>query len=81
MSNPNHTAYVSDATLGKLFKMSGSKIRQLCRERFDQAKQKTLPLQEQMRHVRQKNERQRWGMRFLKDHEVRWMTSSSTLKA
>ena len=33
-----------------------------------------------MQHVRQKNERQRWGIRFLKDHEIKWITSSNTLR-
>ena len=33
-----------------------------------------------MRLVRERNERQRWGYRFLKAHEVKWLTSSSTLR-
>ena len=77
----NHTAYASNATLGKIFGVSGSKIRLLCLRRFEQLRQKSLPLQEQMQFIRQKHERQRWGIRFLKDHEVKWMTSSNTLRA
>ena len=34
VSEANHTTYVSNATLGKVFGCSGSKVRQLCLRRF-----------------------------------------------
>ena len=34
-----------------------------------------------MNHVRQEQDRQRWGYRFLKPHEIKWITSRSTLRA
>ena len=46
VSDHNNMAYVGNATLGKIFKVSGSKIRQLCLERFEQARLKSLPLGE-----------------------------------
>ena len=40
------TAYVSDRVLGRIFKASGSKIRQLYTQRFEANKVKLLPLME-----------------------------------
>ena len=34
VTHGHHTAYASNATLGRIFKVSGSRIRQLCLERF-----------------------------------------------
>ena len=80
VSEANHAAYATNATLGKIFKVSGGKIRQLCQERFEKARQKSLPLQEQMQKIKEKNDRRQWGFRFLKPHEVAWIISSNTLK-
>ena len=42
---------------------------------------KELPLLEQLAYARQKHDRRRWGYRFLKPHEIQWLTSSGTLRA
>ena len=34
-----------------------------------------------MQLAKEKHERKRWGFRFLKPHEIEWMTSSETLRA
>ena len=33
-----------------------------------------------MQQVREQHERKRWGYRFLKEHEIAWITSSATLR-
>ena len=42
---------------------------------------KNLSLLEQLAYVRQKHDRKRWGYRFLKPHEIQWLTASGTLRA
>ena len=41
--------YTSNAALGKIFKVSASKIRQLYMTRFESGRRKSLPLMEQLR--------------------------------
>ena len=53
VTDGKHTAYASNATLGKVFRVSGSKIRQLIQQRFEKLRQKSLPLQQQMQYLRQ----------------------------
>ena len=53
VTDGNRVAWASNALLGKIFGASGNKIRQLCLSRFEQIKRKSLPLQEQMRQIRQ----------------------------
>ena len=35
VTSDKNVAYVSNASLGKLFKVSANKIRQICKERFE----------------------------------------------
>ena len=49
--------------------------------RFEAVRRKQLPLLKRLRLPPKHAGRQRWGLRFLKKHEVEWATSSSTLRA
>ena len=40
VTDGNHTAYATNATIGKLFGVSGNKIRQLCLDRFGKIRRK-----------------------------------------
>ena len=55
----------SNAALGKVFQVSGTKIRQLYTERFAEFRGKALPLLERLRLPAKHEGRQRWGYRFL----------------
>ena len=39
-----------------------------------------VPLLQQMSQMLGKYSRQRWGLRFLKEHEIQWIISENTLK-
>lgn len=75
----NHKSYVSNAILGKLFKCSDSKIRQLYLKRFHDIAMKKMPLLIQMQNAKNDEGRKQWGIRFLKAHQIRWATQASTL--
>ena len=81
VNSANHTAYATYNKLGKVFGISGSRIYHLIKTRFEEKHQEQLPFVQRLRLMRQKHERQRWGYRFLKTHEIEWITSSSTLRA
>ena len=71
---------MNNRVLGKIFGVSASKIRQLYMGRFESLKRKDLSgflknLQEQTAR-----NRKRYGLRFLKQHEISWITSSETLR-
>ena len=72
-------AYISDAVLAKIYKCSPAKIRQLYMARFAKTHLKDKSLIEQLQHAREQHDRQRWGYRFLKQHEIQWLTSATTL--
>ena len=80
VTTPGHPAYMSNAALGKLFKCSHSHIRRQYLERFRKYQMQTAPLLQQMQSMLDKYTRQRYGLRFLKDHEIRWIVSPDTLK-
>ena len=73
-------SYVSDRLLGKPYKVSASKIRQLYMARFTAIKAKQMPLPERLRQFQKEPPRERYGLRFLKPHQIKWLTSSSTLR-
>ena len=73
---PSHVPFWK---LGKIFKCSGGLVRRLIQTRFKTILRSKLPLIEQMKQTREANERERYGYRFLKEHEVRWMTDKKTL--
>ena len=79
MDTPHHRSYASNKLLGKLFGCSGSKIRQLYMARFDAIRMRQQPLLEQIRHVRNIQDRQNFGYRYLKPHEIKWLTSGASL--
>ena len=74
-----HQAFVSNKTLGKIFKCSQSQIRRLYMSRFEKHALKNKPLLEQMQQARDQQDRMRWGYRFLKQHEIQWLISADTL--
>ena len=73
-------AFVSNKDLAKLFKVSESQIRRLYLERFRRNQMQKAPLLQQMSSMFTRWSRQRWGLRFLKDHEIQWIISANTLK-
>ena len=75
-----HLSYVSNRKLGKIFKCSGSKIRQLYTARFESREQKDLSSFLRSQQERSPLTRKRYGLRFLKKHEISWITSSDTLR-
>ena len=80
VATPKHTSYASDRVLGKIFGVSGSQIRRLYRARFERERSRSLPILERLQNMQLVEARQRYGLRFLKQHEIQWLTSSSTLK-
>ena len=80
VSTPQHRSYASNKVLGKLFGCSGSKIRRLYMARFEAIKMKSKPLLDQIRHVQSLQDRQNFGYRYLKPHEIDWLTTGSTLR-
>ena len=76
----NHTSYISNRILGKLFKVSGERIRQLYLARFKKYQQQDLAsfLREQQDSSIAK--RKNFGLRFLKKHEIAWLTNGNTLR-
>ena len=48
VSSAQHVSFISCKNLGKIFKVSGSKIYQLCQERFEKERQKKLPFLQQL---------------------------------
>ena len=81
VDSAKHTAFASYKTLAKIFGVSRSLIYHMCQKRFEELRMKKLPLLEQLAYARQKHDRRRWGYRFLKPHEIRWLTASGTLRA
>ena len=75
VTDPHGPTFTSDAALGKVFRVSASKIRQLYKERFEEFRRKGLSLMERLRLPARNLGRQRWGLRFLRPHEIQWLTS------
>ena len=74
-----HVSYVSDKLLGKLYGVSASQIRRLYLRRFDDVRVKTLSFVERLKSMGPEYPRKRWGLRFLKNHEIEWLTNERTL--
>ena len=79
VSTPYHTQYASNATLGKIFGVSGRKVWQLYMQRFQEIKDRELPFLQQFEKQMQRYKRKRWGLRFLKSHEKDWLVIAKTL--
>ena len=73
-------SYVSNNKLGKIFKCSGAHIRKLYLERFEKIRQRNISLQEKLLQAKRKPARQNYGVRFLRQDQIEWLTKSSTLK-
>ena len=76
----HHLSFVSNKLMGKIFGCSGSKIRQLYLAHFAKIMIKNAPLLTQLRSHGPVAERTYDGYRFLKPHEIAWLTCSSTLR-
>ena len=75
-----HRSYVSDCYLGKIFKVSATQIRRLYTNRFEKIRVSKLTLLQQMLLAAKQEPRKIYGMRFLKPHQITWLTSARTLK-
>ena len=70
VANANQMSYVSNNVLGKIFGVSGSKIRSLYMGYFDKIKRKDQPLLAQLQQSARQIPRQRYGYRFLKAYHI-----------
>ena len=68
--------YTSNKALGKLYGVSASKIRQLYRAHFEEINKKKQPLMQRLQQAQSEVPRKNYGVRFLKNHEIDWLTSS-----
>ena len=75
-----HPSFVSNRLLGKLFGCSGSKVRQLYLAHFAKIKLRNQPFLNRLRSHGPIVERARHGYRFVKPHEITWLTCSNTLR-
>ena len=73
-------SYVPNRVLGKVFGVSGQRVRQLYMGRFEEIRRKQLPLVQRLRLPDKHAGRQRWGMRFLQFRMIRWITAPGTLR-
>ena len=84
---PGHTAFVSNKTLGKVFNMSEHKIASLLRVRYAKNRYNNLSFLQKLRPLIKSDipyqnfkGRQRFGLKFLKSHEIKWIVNAETLK-
>lgn len=70
VTSPDHRQYASNATLGKIFGISASQVWRLYMRRFEAIADRDLPLLQQFTKQMQLQRRQRWGLRFLRQHEI-----------
>ena len=80
VTDPDHPSFASFKLLGQLFKCSGALVRQLLFARFEKLRRQNLPLIEKLRQSSSERPRQTFGLRFLKQHEIEWLTSELTLR-
>ena len=80
VTSADHTAYASNATLGKIFGISASQVRRLYMAKFQAIADQQLPLLEQFEKQMLRFKRKRWGLRFLRKHEVEWLVDPRTLR-
>ena len=87
VTEPGHTAYVSNAVLAKIFGVPASTIAWLQQVRFEQHRQKNLPLMQKLKPLKKSvvphqrfEGRKHFGRRFLKPHEVSWLVNAEKLR-
>ena len=87
VTEPGHTAYVSNAVLSKIFDVPTSTIAWLQQVRFEQHRQKNMPLMQKLKPLKKSvvphqrfEGRKNFGRRFLKPHEVSWLVNAETLR-
>ena len=80
VDNASASTYTSNRALAKAFKVSADHIRKSYMRRFRQIQQDKLPLIERLRLPPPHSERKHFGIKFLKKHEIGWLTSNQTLK-
>ena len=84
---PGHTAYVSNKVLAKIFQISEHSISNIIRARYERHRRKNMSFLQQLKppekglipHQRFRG-RQRFGLRFLKPHQVDWIVNEEILK-
>ena len=81
VTSADNVQYASNETLGKIYGVSSTKIRELYMQRFQQIQDKELPFLQQFMKQMQRYPRQRWGLRFLKTHEIEWLVDRRTLRS
>ena len=87
VTEPGHTAYVSNVVLGKIFGIPAGTVAWLQQVRFEQHRQKNMPLLEKLKPLEKSvvpyqrfKGRKLFGMRFLKPHEKQWLVNEETLR-
>ena len=58
----HHPTLTSNAAIGKVFKVSGTKIRQLYMGRFEKLRRLNEPLLRRLQRAQQEQPRRRWGL-------------------
>ena len=80
VTEPGHKQYVGNRVLGQIFGVSHSRIRQLYLARFEKVRISSLPLLQRLQRSAKMQPRKNFGLRFLKPHEIKWLTNNSTLR-
>ena len=80
VESTDHRSYVANWVIGKMFKVSGHKIRDLYLTRFAEIKKKKQPLMEKLTQAQKQVPRQNYGYRFLKHHQIKRIVSATTLR-
>ena len=80
VTSTQHKQYVSNAVLGRIFDVSATKIRESYLQYFQSIAEKKLSFLEQLSNKKKQHQRQRWGLRFLLQHEIAWIVDERTLR-
>ena len=70
----------SNKALAKVFGVKESQIRNAYMRRFEKIKLAKLTLLQRLRLIATEQPRKNFGIRFLKEHQISWITSSATLR-
>ena len=70
----------SNAALTKVFGVFPSQIRNAYMRRFEKIRLAKLTLLQRLRLIATEQPRKNFGIRFLKEHQIAWITSSATLR-
>ena len=79
VDNPDEPAYVSNATIGKVYGIDGSSVSRLLKQRFEQLSNCKILTRQQRLEEQRLPQRQKYGMRFLKPEHIDFLKSPDTL--